>query len=440
MARTKRFSLAKFGGDEGGSLSDDGFKFSSRDRDVIDAVLSAFESHTHVGGERLPNPTAAPGLSTLTEGGALAGGRTYFYRVSFIDRYGLETAASDETAIATPSPVQPPGPPILGSTVGGVLTDGVYEYALTAEAGDYETQLGMSAVIQLLPDRTAISLEMPGLPTGADAFGIWRKGPNAVGFTKIGSTTAPTILDDGSVPDDPCACDPDKLPPQENRTNASNIVTVTAPAFPPGTRGWRIYRTTSSGAYGSASLVAEVRELDDSGALVSHHVDEGNELLESGPLETSQTLVPSPDLAHAGDPNVLYLEAPDASVWRLTATRSGVIETRVTAVPATYAPVGIVLSDINDIPWRLTVGSDGVVATTQQGVVAGDMEFAAGEEPDLPTVDGAVSYKLTVGIDGALETHGTDDSTVVEGVGVRRIIASSTEPENPQVGDLWIEI
>lgn len=441
MGQTKRFQLNKFGGADGGSVSDDGYKFSDRDRDTLDAILAAYEAHNHSGGDRLTDPGAAPTLSLLKEGGALPGGRTYYYRVAFMDAYGLETAASAEALIATPPQVQPPGAPTLTAlTTGGTLVEGLYQYALTAEAGDYETQLGTIAVITLMSDRDAIQIELPALPTGADSFGVWRQGPNASGFTKIGTTTAATILDDGSVPDDPCACDPEKMPPQENRTSSTNMVTITAPAFPTGVRRWRVYRSLVSGSYGSQTLVAEIDDRDANGDLVTFFMDTGEPLSYGRPLDVSQTLIPSTPLAGGAGGGTIYLEASDTSVWRITATRDGVIETRASSVPPGYAPSGLVLFDSVPLSWRVTVAPDGTLTTTQADALAGDLSFAAGTAPNLPTVDGAVSYKLTITNAGELTTFGDDDSTVVEGVGVRRVIASSTPPNDPQVGDLWIEI
>ena len=439
---TKRFGLDKFGGAEGGNLSDDAFKFSTRDRDVIDAVLAAFEGHDHSGGDRLTDPDAAPTLATLTTGGALAGGRTYYYRVSLIDQYGLETAASPEAAIATPGPVAAPGAPTLASqATGGSLSTGVYQYALTAVAGAYETQLGSVAVLTLMADRDSIMLTMPALPAGADSFGVWRQGPNDAGFTKIGTTTAVSILDDGSVPSNPNPCNPDNLPPQENRTNATNIVTVTAPTLPAGTKKWRIYRTTSSGAYGGDSLVAEVSELDAGGALVTEYIDEGATLLPGSPLDVSTTLTPTAQVvAGTGGSDVILLEAPDTSVWRITATREGAVQTRPTDVPAGYAPSGFIVFDANGATWRVTVGNDGGLVTTQAAPVAGDVTYPQGLEPKLPTVDGAVSWVLTVSTTGVIETLGTDDSTVVEGVNVRRIIAGVSEPTGMKEGDVFFQV
>lgn len=441
MALTKRFQLNKFGGADGGSIADDGYKFSERDRDTLDAILSAFEAHAHTGGDRLVDPAAAPTLSLLTEGGALPGGRTYYYRVAFLDRYGLETAGSAEASVATPGQVQPPGPPTLTAATGGVLTEGLYQYALTAIAGEYETQLGTIAVLTLMPDRNAITLTMPALPAGATAFGIWRQGPDAVGFTRIGQTSAATILDDGSVADDPCACDPENLPPQENRTSSTNLVTVTAPTFPTGVRRWRVYRTLVSGSYGAETLVAEISETDLDGNLVNYFMDDGTTLAYGRPLEVSQTLIPSTPLAGgAGGSGSLWLEASDTSVWRLTCSRDGRLDTRPSSVPPGYAPSGIVLIDSLNVTWRVTINADGALVTAPGDALAGDLSFTTGTAPDIPTVDGAVSYKLSVTTAGELETHGTDDSTVLEGVGVRRIIASSTPPADPQLGDVWIEI
>lgn len=413
MALTSRFGLSRVGGDAGGSLTADGFKYTDRDRQVIDRVLSAFETHDHSGGDQLADPTEAPALALDTAQGALAGGRTFYYRVSFVDQYGLESAASPEVAVATPSQVEAPGRPILASTTGGTLTPGLYTYALTSEAGSYETQLGPHAVLQLLNDRTAITLTLPALPAGADSFGVWRQGPEDNGFTKIGSTSASTILDDGSVPADPCACDPDNLPPQENRTSSTNAIVVTAPdaalitasADSP-IRRWRIYRATSSGGYGNNSLVAEVTDRDDTtDILATTFIDRGEPLLQGGPLDVSQTLAPTTPVGGTEHGGQVFLRDTDSVVWHLYVDFEGTLTTEAMPQAMTGAPLGFALTDPDNVPWRVTVGTDGVLATSAT-LVPGEIIYDALGGPQVATDNGSVTLQLDVTNAGVLQLVG----------------------------------
>src|SRR4051794_36955522 len=107
-------STARFGLTLGDSLSD-------HDKAVIDAVLAALELHDHRGGERLLDPSG-PLVGVLSDtGGALAAGVTYFYRLSYIDRFGLETAGSAEISLTTIAGLSSPSSPLLTPVPGGTL-------------------------------------------------------------------------------------------------------------------------------------------------------------------------------------------------------------------------------------------------------------------------------------------------------------------------------
>lgn len=442
MALTPRFGFLRVGGAAGGAITDRGFQFTNADRLLLDRLLTAMEAHDHGGGARVSDPTAAPTLALDTANGVLPGGKTFYYTTAYVDRYGLETASGPEAAIATPAQVAAPTRPTLTAvTTGGTLTAGLYTYALTFEVGSYETQLGEQNVITLLSDRDTVQLGLPSMPVGADAIAVWRKGPNDNGFTKIGTSTATTIQDDGTVPSDPCACDPDKLPPTENLTNSTNAVTVTLPNASfvhdaaNGIERWRVYRATSSGGYGAKSLVAEIADLDGSGLLVTEYVDYGANAADGQPKSQSQTLIPSVGIG-GGTSGVVgegLIKDSGGTIWALTATLDGQIVS--TAQPQSIATVyeGFSLTDSLGSEWRVTIGTDGILVTTDAAAAAGETSYSADDGPFLRTVDGSVSYQLDVETDGRLITHGD-----AANAGYVRL-PERTEPDTPTSGGvLWV--
>lgn len=452
-ARTPRFGMNYFGGDIPGSLSEQGGKFTNADRLLIDRVLSALEYHDHGGGERLGDPTGSPSASLQPGGGTLPGGVTYYYKVSYIDQYGLETAASGEASVVMPSPVAIPAGPGLNTISGGTLDQGTHLYGVTAHDASGETPLSPVSSVTVSDWRTVEVT--PTIPTGATEISIWRQGPFDAGFTRlVTQASAAMFVDNGSIQPDPLACDPDRAPPSSNTTGSSGAVNVTAPTGdlvqPTLARRWRIYRTTTAGVYDAESLLTEVTATTVVGGtqLVEEFLDDGTFSLSTGmPLQSSVTLQPSEAISGGGGASgaTLLLRSAGGTVWRLTATRKGNIETRLLPLASGLAPFfadeGVGLYDSTGALWRLTVTDAGQVVTTLiSSEIPGEIDYQYGQGPELATVDGAVSWLLGIQTDGALTTYGQDDSTVVEGVGVRRLIASNTAPENPQEGDVWLDI
>lgn len=311
--RTTRFGLSIFGAGIPGNITEDGGKYSSLDRQVIDRVLNSLEIHNHSGGARLMDPDAAPLLSLDSTTGALAAGTTFFYRVSFVDQFGLETAASAEMSITTPAPISPPGAPSMtGAALGGGddnpgVRTGITYYALTAIASGNETNLGDPGIITVFADAPSITVNFPSLQDGVTQYGVWRKGPNEAGYTRIATVTAVddgTYVDEGQVSPATNPLDPSIQPNAINLTNSTNTVTVTTPdvatvtADPSEVKRWRIYRSRTSGVYSSTSLLADVVTTvnpDGTGGLLSTFLDDGSVTPSTGaPLNISQTLTPSP--------------------------------------------------------------------------------------------------------------------------------------------------
>lgn len=299
MALTARFGLTHFDAATDGSLSGDGGKFSGRDRRVIDRIFAALEEHTHGGGVRLDDPEFEPTLTLFPTGGTLAGGRTFYYRVSWLDQYALETAAGPEVSIATPVPIQPPAPPRAEAQLGGSLEPGLYWYALSVEdVQGVESGISVPQVLSIT-DWNQVELSAPnGLPEGTVSVSVWRQGPFDSGFTRIGTfpvvdpnlAMVPIMIDDGSVPSNPT------LTPSQSFGSGSNSIQVEVPALPEGARRWRVYRSEASGAYPDFSLIAEVHQTEqeeEGGPVVTTFLDVGDDPGVGKPLESSQTLTPS---------------------------------------------------------------------------------------------------------------------------------------------------
>lgn len=267
--RTRRFGFNKFGAGTPGTIGDDGQKYTSVDRDLLDRLLEQVELHTHH--YRLPEGAPA-GLLTATvdeTGGLLRGGETYYYRFAVLDAQGMESLASGEIAVPTPDLLQPPGPVSvhIDDETPSALAPGNYYYAATGLRGAEETTLGAVALTSVMAGDGAVVVTLP--PFGeADALRLWRMGHNDSGFTRLAiiSVGQTEYVDDGSVPPDPCACDPGNTPPQGINAGISNYaITLTLPpAIDLATStGWRLYRSTVSGIYPVNALVQEVVETAD---------------------------------------------------------------------------------------------------------------------------------------------------------------------------------
>lgn len=418
-SKTPRFGLNRFGNGVDGSLGDDGGKFTGTDRMVLDRVLAAYETHVHAGGERLGDPSGAPTLVLDSAGGSLPGGKTYYYTVTYIDEFGLETAYADEASVTTPAQVSIPTNPGLNTINAGTLAEGLYQYALTAHKGSGETPLsGISTVT--VSDWKQVDVSFVA-PANADAISIWRQGPAEAGFTRVATVAVgdSPYSDDGSVPADPCACDPGNLPPSQNTTGSDSRVTITAPTGdlvqPTLAKRWRIYRTESSGAYSSRSLLFEVSETTTEGGtqLVESWIDDGTVQLTAGqPPTTSRTLLPSQAVqgGGGGSRGTTLLRSPDDSLWQLYCLADGSLVTRERdfgAVNASlFADLGFGLDDSSGVEWRLTVDNAGVLTTTQVAADPGEAAFLYGQGPDLPTSDPLTQFRLGVEPDGALITYG----------------------------------
>ncbi len=309
MARTQHYGFNKFGAE--GRISDEGYKFSLRDRDLIDAVLQSFSTHNHqaVSSNILDGPPTGIFLvpTLITNLGALQAGRDYYYKFSYLDANGNETAASSAILASTPDATVPPESQILATAdTGGSLLAGTYKYALGfyQDAGGLTTAPNLSTIV--VPTGTStntITIPLPLVPDGIDGWNIYRKGPGDLEYWLLISVAdGPTeYVDDGSVNPD-CT----KRRPAANTTNSTNSVQLDLPVseLPLDTQvvSWRLYRTSSAGSYSANSLVATVVETTTEGGadLVTTFTDAGDPPSLGIPLD--QTAVPQvPPTLDAGE-------------------------------------------------------------------------------------------------------------------------------------------
>lgn len=304
---TNHLGLNKFG--PSGSLGDDGYKFSLKDRELIDSLLYTLLNHDHrqvyTAALAAPAIDTPPSLSVSSTGGVLPAGRNFYYKFSYLDADGNETAASTAGYVNTPPAISAPtGQTLSTATTGGSLTAGTYRYAMSFyQSGGETTAPNISTIT--VPTGTStntVTIPLQTKPSDATGWKIYRKEPGDLEFYLLATVTAGTqYVDDGSVTPD-CT----KKRPTVNTTNGTNKITVSIPAgeLPLDARvtAWRVYRTQTAGAYSYNSLVATVTDTTTEGGtdLVTTYNDVGGALNAGIPLRQSATPPPVPQL-DAGD-------------------------------------------------------------------------------------------------------------------------------------------
>lgn len=295
---TDHFGFTRVG--HGESLSKAGHSALDLDRIVLDDLLWALANHTHTEKPALDPPDAAPMTTAYPDGGTLPANTLLYYRVSFLDEWGLETAASPESEVSTPASLSPPtAPSATVETAGGTLKPGRYAYALThvTHAGG-ESSPGPRVDVRI-DDGTEnrVVLDLPDLPSGATEFRVYRTRPGQTQLYYLTSTTEIEIYDDGINEDTSV------IAPRVNTTNSNCSVEVALPDeyVPEGVVGWRLYRSVVPGNYDGQNLVHEVVEMEgESGDQVrATWVDDGSVLEQGVPRERSATV---------GDGRIIELE------------------------------------------------------------------------------------------------------------------------------------
>lgn len=286
---TNHFGLTRIG--QGEQLSKNGYAFSDLDRVSLDSILYAAITHSHDGSNRLSDPLVPPTLAAAPLGGTLPAGTTFYYRVSLVDKYGLETAASPETSVTTAPPLSAPTPPsAVVETTSGTIAPGTWSYILTyITSTGGETTISSPNNVQVTTGNTnRIRLTLPVMPTGASGYRIYRSRPGQSQFYYLDQTTSTTYYDPGNAEDQTITN------PTTNTTNSTNAITVTIPSgtIPVGCMGWKVYRALDSGGYDGNSLVHYVVEgsSDTSTDVNTTYVDTGAALVQGFPKDVSSTI------------------------------------------------------------------------------------------------------------------------------------------------------
>lgn len=362
---TTHFGLTRVG--EGEPLSKNGWAALDLDRVKLDDLLQALVSHRHTGEDPLGDPTDAPGLNAVPTGGHLSADTTFYYRVSFVDKYGLETGAGPEESITTPAAISPPSAPSATiESSSGTLAPGTYSYIATYydAYGGETTPSSLNAVQVTTGTTNRIRLDFGTLPDGVVGIRVYRSRPGQSQFYFLGNLTSGSFYDQGQAEDQTI------LVNTTNTTNSANAVEVTIPLgfVPPDVASWRIYRASESGGYDGNSLVHDVTEgLTDTSTIPrTVWVDTGEPLLAGFPLETSQTIGDGTLLTLGNLSGSLPLATTPRGAQCLSAFASSTITNNetilVTEAPSDVKPVRLTAyfktppSSSTQVTFRLTDG------------------------------------------------------------------------------------
>lgn len=371
---------------QGDPFSTNGYKFTEADREQMDRLIwLGAEGHHHTGEDSIVvGPSVAPSLALSLTGGTIPAGSTVYYKYTYVDENGNETAGSPESSVETPAAVAEPGTPTLSIlSTGGSLQPGNYYYVLSAytNAITQETMARNPNYITVPIGTTTnkITLTMPSVPTGADGFNIYRRRPGTASYVYLTSVVAATttFIDTGATAEDVL-----RVLPTRNTTNASNAVLVSlpgaTPAVPVGST-WRVYRTYLSSNYDN-SLLHHVTEetFEGSGIIAVDTEDVGN-------------------ATTAGKPPLTTLSVSSPAKIDLESEVEGSLPLGLTGFPfiVTFAYPGPLDTAEGTVPWvceapaatiigcRATLGKGSVPAATQ---VLVDVNKGTGATPTYTTI------------------------------------------------------
>lgn len=262
---TQHYNFKRLGPQDG--LNDDGSKFGTTDRDVMDREIYRGATHHHTGAVSTVVAPIAPALQMSATPGNLLPSTRYYYKITYINGAGDESLASPESYIDTPAPVASPSAPVVvTSGAGGLLASGNYFYALSAYSPDAtrETIAGTPTMVTTGAGSTnKNTVTLPTLPAGAIGFNLYRLVPSGIGYFLLATipmniTTPPsTYVDTGSA-----IASAERTLPISNTTNSHLAISVsiggTTPTVPPGML-WRIYRTAVQFNY-AVSLITTITD------------------------------------------------------------------------------------------------------------------------------------------------------------------------------------
>ncbi len=297
---TSHYALSKLS--QGDFFSDDGWKYTSADRELIASLLyQGAENHHHNGAAgAIEEPDSELSLALSTTGGFIAAGTRVHYKYTLVNANGQESAAGPEAFIDTPSAVTEPGAPtLIGTSTGGVLTAGNYYYVLTAYVDDpiQETRATSPAYLTIpaVTQTNKITLELPTLPGGATGFNIYRRKPGQTKYfwltnVDMSVATPPTEYEDNGGETEDC----DRTIPFVNTTHGTNSITVSLPGATPACPvgyTWKLYRTYLNDQW-TNTLLSWVVEYtsEDSGLIIPTYFDVGGATGSGSPPVFSQAI------------------------------------------------------------------------------------------------------------------------------------------------------
>lgn len=348
---TDRFKLTVFD-DPNDQLDAQNYRFAGSDRVLLDRLLRyAVEAHVHTGTTVSVAAPASPELYIDQENGTLPANSTIYYRYSLIDARGQESLASASAAVTLPAPASAPQfPPRLAQAT-GVLEGGEYLYAVSActYSTSQETLVGPT-VAGTLNGFGGWNLTLPPLPSGAQFFNIYRKGPLEDELTFLATTPADavTYIDTGATNTNPL-----RLVPRANTTFSSNRVRIVLPnPTPTGSWTWKVYRTFDPSNW-DLSLLDWL-----SGTTTTEYYDDGR--------PTRAGYPPASSAAVGGAPRIRWATETEGIAPPGLATPTRMINfsfNEVTAGPGTWAWVNE-YDRVELVSVRATLGRGSVPAAT----------------------------------------------------------------------------
>lgn len=368
MGTTNRFGFEAFGSE--GRISDNGYKFTYRDRLTFDALFWTLFNHDHRPTSALDSLAGPQGRPVLAEttGGVIGPGVGFYYRVSYMDAQSNETEASISSFYQTDSAIPSPEAPFLtASLTGGSLdTAGIYRYAIAYyQDGGFTTRAPNTSTITLGTTTTGtITVDLPTIASGANGWHIYRRDPLSDDYYYLTAVAAPAtqFVDNGTYNPD-CT----RKRPNTNNTNGGNAITIDLDPndLPLDTRvtAWRIYRS-GSGIFDGNNLLATVTDTTTPGGtdLVTTYTDLGGTTTEGTPLDQSAVPppIPSLDASEAFDTGGSYLPATlrPQGVSQFHAYLPGTL-TNATTYSRTEPPIDMRLHRLDAFFKTAPTGADG---------------------------------------------------------------------------------
>lgn len=296
---TTNYSLIKLAASE--DLSTGDYAFFQANMDIIDRALAQSLSRPGSSATIVSDPTTGLSLTLDDTSGSIPASTTAYYRYSFLDAFGAETAASDISSVTTAAPISAPSAPLISSvTTGGTILPGNYFYVLTAYVSvNTQETTGQNRSNITVPTTTTtnvITLTLPTLPTGADGFNVYRRGPGEAEYSYLTSidmtvATPPTEYDDDNSTGPNCT----RRPPTTTQTSSTNSVEISIPGATPtvdgDAAGWRIYRTYDNTNWGSSLLTTVIEEtFEGSGIITPLYTDLGDATTNGSPKESTEQI------------------------------------------------------------------------------------------------------------------------------------------------------